>query len=63
MERNRRPEEGITPTRSTTDKSTTSTPTFEQTQATYDKASQDLYTIVYLLTEKPAQLLVVKHED
>lgn len=36
---------------------------FEQAQATYGKASQDLCTIFYLLPEKSAQLLVLKHED
>lgn len=33
----------------------------EHPQATYDKASQDLYTILYLVTDKPAQLMVLKH--
>lgn len=28
-----------------------------------DRANEDLYAILYLLTEKPAALLVAKHED
>ena len=31
--------------------------------AAYEKANQDLYDMLYLLTEKPASLLVLKHED
>ena len=62
MKENRRPAEGTTATTSMTHESTTAPHTLEQAQATYDKASQDLYTILYLLTEKPAQLLL-KHEN
>ena len=29
----------------------------------YERANQDLYAILYLLTEKPASVLVLKHED
>ena len=54
MKGDRRPEGFTTPDEATT---------LAQAQATYDKASQDLYTILYLITEKPAQLLVLKHED
>ena len=61
MKGDHRPTEGITATRSTTDKSTSAPHTLIQAQTTYDKASQDLYTILYLLTE-PAQPLVFKHE-
>ena len=63
MQGNHRPAEGTTATSSTTDESTTAPHTLEQAQATYDKASQDLYPILYLFTEKPAQLLVLNHED
>ena len=63
MNGKRRPAGRTTPTRSTTDESTIAPRTLGHAQATYDKASQDLYTILYLLTEKPAQLLVLKHED
>lgn len=31
--------------------------------ADYDRANEDLYAILYLLTEKPTALLIVKHED
>ena len=31
--------------------------------AGYNRANEDLYAILYLLTEKPADLLVAKHED
>ena len=48
---NHRPAEGTTSTTSTTDESTTAPHALEQAQATYDKASQDLCTILYLLTE------------
>ena len=59
MKENRRQEGGI----NLTDESTTATHTLEQAQSTYDKASQDLYAILHLLTQEPAQLLVLKHED
>ena len=60
---NHRPAEGTTAASSTTVESTTARHTLEQAQATYDQASQDLYTILYLLAEKPAQHLVLKNED
>ena len=31
--------------------------------AGYNRANEDLYAVLYLLTEKPAALLVTKHED
>ena len=31
--------------------------------AGYNRANEDLYAVLYLLTEKPAALLVAKHED
>ena len=31
--------------------------------ADFDRANEALYAIIYLLTEKPAAPLVVKHED
>ena len=63
MKGSHRQAEGTTATRSTTDEATTAPHTIEQAQATYDQASQDLYTILYLLAEKPAQHLVLKNED
>ena len=63
MKGNHSPAEGTTATKSTTDESTTEPHTLEQAQATYEKASQDLYTILHLLTEKPAHFLVLKHEN
>lgn len=35
----------------------------EQAQEDYDKANKDLYAILFLLTEKPAALLVNKLAD
>ena len=29
----------------------------------FDRANEDLYAILYLLTDKPAALLAAKHED
>ena len=34
-----------------------------QTRPTQEPANEDLYAILYLLTDKPAALLVAKHED
>ena len=60
MKGSRWPDEGIT----STDESATATHSLEQAQSAHDKTSQDLSAILfYLLTEKPAQLLVLKHED
>ena len=58
MKGNHRRAEGTTPNGSTTDESTTTPHTLEQAQATYDKTSQDLYTILCSITKKTAQLLV-----
>ena len=51
-----RPEEGTTSVTRTTDEATTATYFLEQVHHTYDKASQDLYTILYLLNAKPTKL-------
>lgn len=47
------PDTGATDAQASLDKAT----------AEFDKANEDLYAILYLLTEKPAALLVSKHED
>lgn len=39
------------------------TESLEQRQAAYDRANQDLFAILYLITEKPAALLVTKHAE
>ena len=40
-----------------------SSPALAQETAAYERANQDLYGMLLLLTEKPASLLVLKHED
>ena len=35
----------------------------EKSIAEFDRANKDLYTILYLLTDKPTTLLVATHED
>ena len=42
---------------------TGSSPALAQEVAAYERANQDLYAMLFLLTEKPASLLVLKHED
>ena len=42
---------------------TGSSPALAQEIAAYERANQNLYAILFLLTEKPASLLVLKHED
>lgn len=63
MKETRRPADSTTPTRPANDETTNSPHPLEQAQTTYNKASQDLNVILYLVTEKPAQLLVPKHEE
>ena len=36
--------------------------TLQQSTASFDRANEDLYAILFLLTEKPAAILVLKHE-
>ena len=42
---------------------TGSSPALAQEVAAYERANQDLYAMLFLLTEKPASLLILKHED
>ena len=42
---------------------TGSSPTLAQGIAAYERANQHLYTMLFLLTEKPASLVVLKHDD
>ena len=42
---------------------TGSSPALAEEIAAYERANQDLYAMLSLLTEKPASLLVLKHED
>ena len=51
----------LRPTEATT--GTGSSPALAQEIAVYEMANQDLYAMLFLLTEKPASLLVLKHED
>ena len=39
------------------------TGSLEERQAAYDRDNQDLFAIIYLITEKPAALLVTKHAE
>lgn len=60
MKEDCKPEGCTTPARlSATDKATT----LAQAQATHKEASQNLYTILYLITKKPPQVLVPKQKD
>ena len=49
------------PTKAAAD--TGSSPALAQEIAAYERAIQDMYAMLFLLTEKPASLLVLKHED
>ena len=42
---------------------TGSAPALAQEIAAYERTYQDLFAMLFLLTEKPASLLVLKHED
>ena len=42
---------------------TTGGSTLAQQQEAYDRASHDLYAILFMVTQKPASLIVLKHED
>ena len=42
---------------------TGSSPALAQEIAAYERANQDLYAMLFLLTEKPASLLVLNYED
>ena len=51
------------PTTATASSTATTGRSLAQQQEAYDRASHDLYAILFMVTPKPAYLIVLKHED